>query len=126
MLSEIDYLKKINWRKRSARLIVAALFIIVFAFSFQYAGNFRDAFSFWRSVVNSSPHSALAHNNLGAVYSEQNNFKAAQIELEQELKLNPGFYQAWLALGDVYDQLGNAAGAKSSRQNANKLYGGNY
>jgi len=112
MLGEIDWLKNLDWQKKSVKAVTAILFTLTFLFSFQYSANFKDALSFWQSAVNRSPESALAHNNLGSVYSEQNNLEAAGREYSKALEINPVQRMAHYNLGIIYLKQNNLIGAQ--------------
>ncbi|MBF0522819.1 MAG: tetratricopeptide repeat protein [Candidatus Omnitrophica bacterium] len=47
---------------------VAVVVLVFFVMSFQYTNRFTDRLTFWESAVKTSPHSPLAHRNLGAMY----------------------------------------------------------
>jgi len=86
---ETDAVKKLNFNLRKdfslAGIIVAGLAVITIF----HTTNFRDRLSFWKNAVQHSPHSPLAHNNLGAMYYLDGQLDKAQIEYEKALELHP-------------------------------------
>ena len=102
ILSEIDFIKNSDWSKKTFRITTIILLGVFFVASFRYSLNFKDPLSFWRSAVLSSPNSALAHNNLGLVYFEQNNPDAAISEYSKALLINPKQRTTHYNMGMVY------------------------
>jgi Tfp pilus assembly protein PilF len=52
-------------------------------------GNFKDRAAFWEGAVRTSPHSSLAHLNLGAVHLDAGRLETAEAEFQHALELNP-------------------------------------
>ena len=52
-----------------------------------YSDRFANRMVFWKSAVQSSPQSALAHRNLGAMYYLDNDFNKAETEFKKALKI---------------------------------------
>jgi Flp pilus assembly protein TadD len=67
-------------------ILIAALAVM----SFWYAGNFRDRFTFDRAAVRMSPHSSLAHRNLGIALHTAGDEDAAWREYEAALTEDRG------------------------------------
>lgn len=102
MLSEIDWIKNLNWRNKKViggTIIILALLV---SWDLSRSLDFRDALSFSRAAVKSSPHSWMAHGSLGVVYSDSQAFSAATEELRQALVLNPSVRLMHYNLGLVY------------------------
>lgn len=102
VLSEIDWVKNLDWHKKSVKAVTIILLAIISISAYKYSLNFKNPLIFWQSALKSSPHSFVVHNNLGAVYLEKNNLEEAKKEFELVLKITPNFYKAWSALGDIY------------------------
>ena len=113
ILSEIDWLKNLDWYKKNIKIATSILFILFFVLSFKHSLNFKDPLSFWRSAAINSPHSSLAHNNLGLVYFEQNNTEAALAEYSQALLINPGQKTTHYNIGLIYLKENNLAERKT-------------
>jgi tetratricopeptide (TPR) repeat protein len=112
ILSEIDWLKNLNFQKTKVRIIIILSLTLFYGIAYQHSLNFRSPMSFWLAAIEKSPLSSLAHNNLGSVYSEQNNFEEAFLEFSQSLKLNPEQRMAHYNLGTIYLEKNNFAAAK--------------
>ena len=67
-------------------LVLILVFIVM---TFFRSFDFSNRMVFWRRAVKDSPHSALAHKNLGAMYYLDGNLNLAQKEFERSLELNP-------------------------------------
>ena len=102
ILAEIDWLKNLNWPKKTVK-IGATLVLIGMAFLvFRHSLSFKDRLTFWQSAVATAPHSALAHRNLGAMYYLADNFAAAEKQYHQALALNEREAMAHNNLGVIY------------------------
>lgn len=77
--------------KRSKLGFIFICFIVVlFSWvSFEHIGVFKDRMSFWQSAVKTSPHSPLAHRNLGAMYYLDGKLDRAEEESMEALRINP-------------------------------------
>jgi len=81
-----------------AGLILAALALG----AFNHSRNFQDRQSFWSNAVETSPHSPLAHRNLGAMYYLGGQPSLAEPEYRKALELNPLEPMAHNNLGLIY------------------------
>jgi len=71
-------------------MFLAVVIILLFALiTILHSFNFRDRLTFWKKAVSSSPHSSLAHKNLGAMLFIDENLTAAEKEFRKALELNP-------------------------------------
>lgn len=110
-----------NWRwpsfmlKRKRMIEVMAVLVLLFlaVLSFRYSNNFRDRMIFWQSVVNSSPHSALAYRNLGVIYYSEEKFDEAEAYFYKSLEISPDEPMANNNLAAIYMYLGNLEKAES-------------
>lgn len=68
----------------------------------QANGKTDDAIRHFQAALKLAPEFYPAHNNLGAVYLAQSNFRAAQAEFEAALHENQSDTQAYLNLGNVF------------------------
>jgi tetratricopeptide (TPR) repeat protein len=73
-----------QWRRR-ALLLVITVFVVI---NVIYTYNFRDRVHFWQQATKSSPHSALANRNLGAMYYLNGDKEKAEIFFRRSLSLN--------------------------------------
>jgi len=66
--SEASVFRDMIFNKRIAFALSAFLIVLFSAITFNYSENFRDRLTFWQGAVRTSPHSLVAHINLGLVY----------------------------------------------------------
>lgn len=96
---EIDFFRTI----KKQQVIVLSLVAIIFAgILFVYSGQYKDRMMFWTNAVTHSPHSPLAHRNLGAMYHLDGNIEKAAEEYKVALKLNPKENMVHNNLGIIY------------------------
>jgi hypothetical protein len=98
------------WKKRSLFFCyysLAAIFIIFISINLIHARSFQNRLSFWRQAVNSSPHSALAQRNLGAMYYLDGDSNSAEILFLQALQLNAQEPMAHNNLAVIYIDRGD-------------------
>ncbi|PYV00575.1 MAG: sulfatase [Acidobacteria bacterium] len=69
-------------------------------------GQIEQAVRHLRAAVEADPNSAEARNALGRLYLDQSNFRAAQAELSEAIRLNPAFAWAHFNLGLLFSQTG--------------------
>ncbi|MCA9405273.1 MAG: tetratricopeptide repeat protein [Candidatus Omnitrophica bacterium] len=68
---------------------VTAILTAFFILSLQHMDHFRERMAFWQNAVVSSPHSPLAHRNLGAMYYLEKDLDKAEEEYHKALELSP-------------------------------------
>jgi protein O-mannosyl-transferase len=73
-------------RRAAGAVVVAALAMAAFA----YSGNFRDRLTFCQAAARGSPHSSLAHRNLGVAHHLTGDDEAARREYEAALAEDAG------------------------------------
>ena len=78
-----------SWPIRAGRAAAAAVLAALAAATFSYAGDFRDRLSFAEAAVRGSPHSALAHRNLGVTYHLAGQTAAARREYQAAAAEDP-------------------------------------
>lgn len=111
---EMDFVKKMDFCKpaspkrgeRAAGLTGVLFFLSFSIISFIYSENYRDRIKFWNNAVESSPHSPLAHRNLGAIYYLDGLLDDAEAEYKKSLRLNPQEPMAHNNLGLIYAKRG--------------------
>lgn len=93
----------ISWlRFKSFRIIVVIIIVCLAFLSFRHSLYFRDRFTFWHQAVSSSPNSALAHRNLGAMYYLEGELSQAELLFKKSLSLNPNEIMVNNNLGAIY------------------------
>lgn len=72
------------------RGVTIGVLLLFFSFlSIQHSLHFKSSFSFWHQAIASSPNSALAHRNLGAMYYLDGNLDEAESLFKKSLQINP-------------------------------------
>jgi len=102
MLAEIDWLKNLDWSKKIVKIIAASIFLFFFVLSYVHQQAFKDRITFWQSAVKTSPHSALANRNLGAMYYLDNDLVRAEKNYRRALALNENEPMVHNNLGIIY------------------------
>ncbi len=82
------------------------VFILFFTISYSYSEQFKDRMTFWHSAVTTSPHSSLAHRNLGAMYHLENKIDEAEVHYQKALELNPNESMVYNNLALIHAQRG--------------------
>ncbi|HIE00288.1 MAG TPA: tetratricopeptide repeat protein [Thiotrichaceae bacterium] len=59
-----------------------------------------------QQALNLCPHHADAHNNLGVILENEQNYTKAIHHYQRALQINPDYYEAWVGMGDVYYKQG--------------------
>ncbi|MEM7102492.1 MAG: tetratricopeptide repeat protein [Bacteroidota bacterium] len=104
----IDYLlsqkdPKYDIRKKAA-IGVIGLASVVFAFlSFKQSDVWQDSGTLWNNVIKVYPNASTPYNNLGNyLMDELQDFEGAHANLTKAVELNPKYYKAYIARGQVY------------------------
>ncbi|MGZ5250739.1 MAG: tetratricopeptide repeat protein [Caldimonas sp.] len=79
------------------------------------AGRRSEAAALLQQLAQDYPELPEPHNNLAALYAAAGDFGKARAELEESLRLNPGYATAQENLGDVYVMLATQAYAKAQK-----------
>ncbi len=106
LLLEIDFIKNLDIKKRPNLLIVILILVILLTFTLFHMENFKNGLSFWTNAARTSPHSTLAHRNLGAMYYLGGFLNEAEAEYKKSLELNPKEQMAHNNLGLIYASRG--------------------
>lgn len=102
VFAEIDWFKNLDFKKRLVKISLLVIFVALAFLTVRHSLNFRDRLSFWSAAVKNSPHSPLAHRNLGVMYyfSGQNDLAAKHYRLSSSI--NPQELMAHNNLGVIY------------------------
>ncbi|MFH0855806.1 MAG: tetratricopeptide repeat protein [Candidatus Omnitrophota bacterium] len=112
LLLETDIMKKLDFGLKRNFTAASAVIILFAAITFFHTGNFRDKLSFWLNAVKNSPHSPLAHRNLGAMYYLEGSLDKAEPEYKKALELNALEPMAHNNLGLIYASRGELEAAE--------------
>ena len=106
ILLETDWLRRYTWEKKIWLWGSAIFLIFLSGMTFWHSRNFQDRMSFWQDARTHSPHSPLAHRNLGAMLFLDGKFDQAEPEFQEALRLNPSEQMAHNNLGLIYMKRG--------------------
>ncbi len=112
VLMELNPIRKLNLKKKNQVLLLVIVLLALSSITIVHSRNFSDRISFWRNAASHSPHSPLAHRNLGAMYYLDKNPDEAKVEFEKALKLNSSEVMAHNNLGLIYMDAGDFAKAE--------------
>ncbi len=107
LLLEADIIKNLDFKLKRYFAASGIIIILFAAITFFHIGNFKDRLSFWSNAAAKSPHSPLAHRNLGAMYYLAGLPDKAEPEYRKALELNPLEPMAHNNLGLIYASRGN-------------------
>jgi len=102
ILAEIDWIKKLDWSKKTVKIIATCVFLFFFILSYLHQQTFKNRVTFWQSAAKTSPHSALANRNLGAMYYLDNDLVRAEKSYRRALSLNENEPMVHNNLGVIY------------------------
>ncbi|MDD5440328.1 MAG: hypothetical protein PHS37_09100, partial [Candidatus Omnitrophica bacterium] len=104
MFMEIGAVRNMRFGPDTA-FALSALLILVFSFrTFQYSGAYEDRKAFWENAARTSPHSYVAHYNLGTIYLDERQLNPAEAEFVDAVMLEPDKALTYNALGLVFRQ----------------------
>lgn len=86
----VELVRSIRAPPRVMTLVGAALILVFFARAWFYTGDFENRMTFARAAVEESPHSSLAHRNLGVAYHLQGELADARREYQAALAEDAG------------------------------------
>ena len=87
----------------------------------QDRGNFSEAESIFRQVINIDPNNAYAYNNLGNALYKQGKLEQAISSFRKVIELNPNLALAYNGLGNALEKQGNSEQAITNYQQAVEL-----
>jgi tetratricopeptide (TPR) repeat protein len=104
----------VNWMRQTTKNITAyALFstIALFYFVATFVRNdiWLSDLNFFRSILDASPNSSVAHYSVGALQMEAGNYKDAEAHFNYAVLLNPRDYKAWYNKGALALHEGKSA-----------------
>ena len=99
---EMDWVKNFEHDKKGGWIIAAIVIALLFFSSVHHSQQYKDRFTFWEDAVKTSPHSPLAHRNLGAMYHLEKILDKAEEQYKQALALNPYEQMVHNNLGLIY------------------------
>lgn len=122
IIAEIDWIKSLDFKKNIHKLIAIFLIIFFLILSWTHLQVFKNRISFWQSAASTSPHSALANRNLGAMYYLDNNLSEAEKSYRRALAINEYEPMVHNNLGLIYFDEGNYGQAEREYKKELSLY----
>ncbi|MFA5131499.1 MAG: tetratricopeptide repeat protein [Patescibacteria group bacterium] len=122
VLLEVEWIKNLDFNKKIIKFGSLLLILFFFILSWRHIGVFKDRITFWQSAAVSSPHSALANRNLGAMYYLDNNLEGAEKSYRQALLINENEPMVHNNLGLIYADQGSYGAAEREYKKELSLY----
>jgi len=102
IISEIDWVKRIDWRRKIVIVIAGCIIISLSLLSFYHSSDFRNRLTFWQAAVKISPHSPMSQRNLGVMHYFQKDFELAIEHYKIAISLNEREPMVHNNLGVIY------------------------
>jgi len=102
VLSETDIIGRIRAGINTSTITSAMIIIGLGYTAFVHSNAMRDPFSYWANAVAGSPHSAVAHINLGDKYYNARRLDLAEQEFRKAIELDPSQPIAHNNLGRIF------------------------
>lgn len=90
--------------QRRLQLSLLSVIIIFFVLNLYHSAHYKNRFIFWHNAVKMSPHSPLAHRNLGAMYFLEGDMEKAEKLFLKARGLNPEERMVYNNLALIYKQ----------------------
>ncbi|MFA5776007.1 MAG: tetratricopeptide repeat protein [Patescibacteria group bacterium] len=123
IIIKVDYRYTI---KNLANYILVTLLLLYSVRLFIRAGDFKSSKTLWTATQKTAPISYRVYNNLGDVYSNEQNWEMAIASFKTAIQIAPNYYDAIHNLGYTYMLMGDYENAKKylleSYQINNNLY----
>ncbi|MCU0640533.1 MAG: tetratricopeptide repeat protein [Candidatus Margulisbacteria bacterium] len=102
----------VAWLSGKRVLLVGLLLACFAGLTLLHQAHFTDRLTFWTNAARTSPHSPLAHRNLGAMFWLDGQVERAEQEYLKAQELNPGEPMVHNNLGLIYLNRGQLAAAE--------------
>jgi protein O-mannosyl-transferase len=104
--AQIDFIKKLDFRKAPSWIIVGLAVCALSFINIRHLAVFSNGFVFWENAVKNSPRHPLAHKNLGALYYLDGKIDLAEKEYLQAIDHYPQETMVHNNLGLIYSRRG--------------------
>jgi hypothetical protein len=112
ILGSLDFVSRLSDRANIWWTLIALIVLIFASMTVHFSSQFGHKTIFWDSAIKSSPHSALAHRNLGAIYQMEGKLPEAEKEYFKAIELEPNGRLSHGNLGLIYFERGEYEKAK--------------
>jgi len=107
--------------ERLAIGVGAAALIVLSALTWSQTRAYRDLPTLWKHTIEHNPASWLAHNNLGLIYYDEEDYEAALELLDRAIVIKPRSAESYTSRGLVHAKIGNASQAAADFDRAVEL-----
>ena len=112
-----------RWNRRSVPSIMGFCCFILIFWTVDRNELWRNPVAFWSHTVNKAPHSARSRSNLAVELMRKRDFRAATIQLEKALALDPNNISVLLNIAEAKSWLGKDAVAVEIYERVSQLTG---
>ena len=113
LLLETNFMRKFDIARKIYTVPAGAVIIAFAVLNITHAHSFRDGFSYWEQATRTSPHSAFARNQMGAMAYLGKDLDRAAAEYTKAIELNPDEPLVHNNLGLVYAEQDKLAEAEN-------------
>jgi tetratricopeptide (TPR) repeat protein len=107
--------------ERLATGIGAVALVVLSALTWNQTRAYRDLPTLWKHTIERNPGSWLAHNNLGLIYLDEEDYEAALKHLDRAIESKPRSVESYTGRGLVHIRIGNASQAVADFDRAVEL-----
>jgi tetratricopeptide (TPR) repeat protein len=101
-----DWCASLRYRRAVLSTTAAVVLAVLAVTAHRQTRHWRDRFSLWTHTLACTERNDLAHNNMGTLLGEQEQFEKAIFHLEKAMEINPAFPDTYYNLGVVFSQQG--------------------
>jgi tetratricopeptide (TPR) repeat protein len=94
------------WGKAALAVTTGAVVGALMILSWVQVGHWKDSVRLFEYVVKASPGNALAHNNLGSAYQDEQRMQDAIAQYHEAIRIKPFFLKAYVNLALAMDREG--------------------
>ena len=102
VISEMDFIKKIDSRNNNNLYFIPVIFIVLIALTFHNAGNFKNRFIFWESFLKKYPNSVKGYITLAGFYQQIGDYNNALNNYKEAERCDKKALNAHNNIGEVY------------------------
>jgi len=95
-----------DWLKVLSGCALSALLIYYCSYTVKRNIDWKDELSFCTSTLKCNPSSYSAHNGLGLIYTQNNQYDKAVSEFLEAIKIKPDYFTAYYNLATAYEKFG--------------------
>lgn len=108
----IPVIEKRKWNNSIIFIVALIISVVFMATSFGYLKNWKNEVAIWSRVINQEPEMALAYNERGIAWKEQENYADAAKDFTFAYQLDPQMTMALNNRGKCFEKLGQEVEAE--------------